>query len=98
MGAALREAEESGLTDSPPVARDPDVDVHAIPRARASRPTSTTTSATPRDARARRDPRDDAESIALRWFSLDEAARAMDDLDATRALERIGRLLDAARV
>jgi 8-oxo-dGTP pyrophosphatase MutT (NUDIX family) len=98
---ALREgAEESGLTDlallSPEIL---DVDVHAIPAGKGEPPhlhhdvRYALATLAPDAIR-----RDDAESIALRWFSLDEAACAMDDPDATRALERIGRLLDAAPV
>ena len=98
---ALREgAEESGLLDlvllSPEIL---DVDVHAIPAGKGEPPhlhhdvRYALATLAPDAIR-----RDDAESIALRWFSLDEAARAMDDPDATRALERIGRLLDAAPV
>jgi 8-oxo-dGTP pyrophosphatase MutT (NUDIX family) len=97
---ALREgAEESGLTDltllSPEIL---DVDVHAIPAGKGEPPhlhhdvRYALATLAPDAIR-----RDDAESIALRWFSLGEAARAMDDPDATRALGRIGRLLDAAR-
>ena len=97
---ALREgAEESGLADlvllSPAIL---DVDVHPIPAGKGEPPhlhhdvRYALATATP-DAIHR----DDAESIALRWFSLEEAAVAMDDPDATRALARIARLLDGSR-
>jgi 8-oxo-dGTP pyrophosphatase MutT (NUDIX family) len=96
---ALREgAEESGLADlallSPAIL---DVDVHPIPAGKGEPPHL---HHDVRYALATRTPeailRDDAESIALRWFSLDEAAAAMDDADATRALARLARLIDAA--
>jgi 8-oxo-dGTP pyrophosphatase MutT (NUDIX family) len=95
---ALREgAEESGLTDlvllSPAIL---DVDVHPIPAGKGEPPHL---HHDVRYALATRAPetirRDDAESIDLRWFSLEEAAAAMDDPDATRALARIAALLDA---
>lgn len=94
---ALREsAEESGLTDlvllSPEIL---DVDVHPIPAGKGEPPHL---HHDVRYALATRAPdairRDDAESIALRWFTLGEAAAAMADPDATRALGRIARLLD----
>jgi 8-oxo-dGTP pyrophosphatase MutT (NUDIX family) len=97
---ALREgAEESGLTDlvllSPEIL---DVDVHSIPAGKGEPPhlhhdvRYALATLAPDAIR-----RDDAESIALRWFTLDEAAAAMNDPDATRALDRIARLLDDAR-
>lgn len=97
---ALREgAEESGLTDlallSPEIL---DVDVHPIPAGKGEPPHL---HHDVRYALATRAPdairRDDAESIALRWFTLEEGAAAMDDPDATRALDRIARLLDGVR-
>ncbi len=98
---ALREgAEESGLSDlvllSPAIL---DVDVHSIPAGKGEPPHL---HHDVRYALATRAPhairRDDAESIDLRWFSLEEAAAAMGDPDATRALARIARLLDAPRL
>jgi 8-oxo-dGTP pyrophosphatase MutT (NUDIX family) len=97
---ALREsAEESGLTDlallSPEIL---DVDVHPIPAGKGEPPHR---HHDVRYALATLMPdailRDDAESIALRWFTLEEAAAAMNDADATRALARLARLLDGAR-
>jgi 8-oxo-dGTP pyrophosphatase MutT (NUDIX family) len=96
---ALREsAEESGLTDlvllSPEIL---DVDVHPIPAGKGEPPHL---HHDVRYALATGAPeailRDDAESIALRWFTLDEAAAAMNDADATRALARLAGLLDGA--
>jgi 8-oxo-dGTP pyrophosphatase MutT (NUDIX family) len=96
---ALREgAEESGLTDlvllSPAIL---DVDVHAIPAGKGEPPHL---HHDVRYALATRTPdairRDDAESVDLRWFGFEEATAAMDDPDATRALARLARLLDAA--
>jgi 8-oxo-dGTP pyrophosphatase MutT (NUDIX family) len=96
---ALREsAEESGLADlvllSPAIL---DVDVHPIPAGKGE-PSHlhhdvryALATATP-DAIQR----DDAESADLRWFSLEEAAAAMGDPDATRALTRLARLMNAA--
>ena len=94
---ALREgAEESGLTDlvllSPDVL---DVDVHAIPAGKGEPPhlhhdvRYALATALPDSVR-----RDEAESIALRWFTLEGAAEAMGEPGATRALARIGRLLE----
>ena len=96
---ALREsAEESGLTDlvllSPEIL---DVDLHAIPAGKGEPPHL---HHDVRYALATLAPdaiqRDDAESVDLRWFSLEEAAAAMGDPDATRALARLARLMDAA--
>jgi 8-oxo-dGTP pyrophosphatase MutT (NUDIX family) len=94
---ALREgAEESGLADlvllSPEVL---DVDVHPIPPGKGE-PAHLHHDVRYAVATLAPDTilRDDAESIALRWFTLDEAAAAMDDPDAARALARIARLLD----
>ncbi len=96
---ALREsAEESGLTDlvllSPDIL---DVDVHPIPAGKGEPPHL---HHDVRYALATLAPgaiqRDDAESADLRWFSFEEAAAAMGDPDATRALARLARLLDAA--
>ena len=93
---ALREgAEESGLSDlvllSPDVL---DVDVHSIPPGKGE-PAHLHHDV--RYAAATRAPeailRDDAESVALRWFTLEEAERAMNEPGATRALVRIARLL-----
>ncbi len=95
---ALREgAEESGLTDlvllSPEVL---DVDVHAIP---AGKGEPAHLHHDVRYAAATETPdgirRDDAESIALRWFTLADAEAAMAEPGATRALARIARLLGA---
>ncbi|HEY3349481.1 MAG TPA: NUDIX domain-containing protein [Thermoanaerobaculia bacterium] len=97
---ALREsAEESGLTDLVLLSDEIlDVDVHPIPAGKGEPPHL---HHDVRYALATRTPdairRDDAESIALRWFTLDEAAAAMADPDATRALARLARLLDGAR-
>jgi 8-oxo-dGTP pyrophosphatase MutT (NUDIX family) len=96
---ALREsAEESGLADlaflSPEIL---DVDVHEIPEGKGEPPHR---HHDVRYALATRTPdailRDDAESLDLRWFSLGEAAAAMAEPGATRALARIARLLDAS--
>ncbi len=93
---ALREgAEESGLGDltflSPGIL---DLDVHGIP-ARPDQPAHRHHDV--RYALATRTPdailRDAAESLDLRWFSLDEAERLMDEPGATRALGKIRRLL-----
>ncbi len=97
---ALREgAEESGLSDlvllSPGIL---DVDVHPIPAGKGEPPhlhhdvRYALATQTPAAIR-----RDDAESIALRWFTLGEAVAAMGDPDAARALGRIARLMDAPR-
>jgi 8-oxo-dGTP pyrophosphatase MutT (NUDIX family) len=95
---ALREGgEESGLTDlvllSPAIL---DVDVHAIPPGKGE-PAHLHHDV--RYAVATRNPgdirRDDAESISLKWFTFEEAAAAMNEPGATRALGRIARLLDA---
>jgi 8-oxo-dGTP pyrophosphatase MutT (NUDIX family) len=94
---ALREgAEESGLSDlallSPEIL---DVDVHPIPAGKGEPPHR---HHDVRYALVTRTPaailRDDAESVDLRWFGFDEAATAMNDPDATRALARLARLLD----
>jgi 8-oxo-dGTP pyrophosphatase MutT (NUDIX family) len=96
---ALREgAEESGLKDlallSPEIL---DVDVHPIPAGKGEPPHL---HHDVRYALATRTPdailRDDAESADLRWFGFDEAAAAMAEPDAARALARIARLLDGA--
>jgi 8-oxo-dGTP pyrophosphatase MutT (NUDIX family) len=98
---ALREgAEESGLEDlallSPEIL---DVDVHPIPAGKGEPPhlhhdvRYGLVTQTP-DAIVR----DDAESADLRWFGFEEAADAMADPDATRALARLARILDAAAV
>lgn len=93
---ALREgAEESGLPDltflSPGIL---DLDVHEIP-ARKDQPAHRHHDV--RYALATRTPdailRDAEESLDLRWFALDEAERLMDDPGASRALEKIRRLL-----
>ncbi len=96
---ALREsAEESGLKDlvllSPAIL---DVDVHAIPAGKGEPPhlhhdvRYALATLTPGAIQ-----RDDAESADLRWFSFEEAAAAMGDPDATRALARLARLLEGA--
>jgi 8-oxo-dGTP pyrophosphatase MutT (NUDIX family) len=93
---ALREArEESGLEDlaflSPAIL---DVDVHPIPAGRGEPPhlhhdvRYALVTRTPGAIR-----RDDAESIDLRWFSPEEAAAAMGESGANRALGKIRRLL-----
>jgi 8-oxo-dGTP pyrophosphatase MutT (NUDIX family) len=93
---ALREAhEESGLRDlaflSPAIL---DVDVHPIPAGKGEPPhlhhdiRYAVVTRTPGEIR-----RDEAESIDLRWFSLDEASAAMGETGATRALGKIRRLL-----
>ncbi|MGE5346626.1 MAG: NUDIX hydrolase [Acidithiobacillales bacterium] len=93
---ALREgAEESGLPDlallSPGIL---DLDVHEIP-ARADQPAhlhfDIRYALLTRAAQAIR--RDAAESLDLRWFSLDEAAALMNEPGATRALAKIRTLL-----
>ncbi len=93
---ALREgAEESGLSDLdflvPGIL---DLDVHPIP-ARKDQPVHRHFDI--RYALATRTPdtirRDVSESLDLRWFDLDEARRLMNDPGATRALEKIRRLL-----
>ncbi len=93
---ALREgAEESGLFDlvllTPAIL---DVDVHRIPPGKGE-PEHLHHDV--RYAAATRSPeairRDDAESLALRWFTLEEADAAMNEPGATRALARIRRLL-----
>lgn len=93
---ALREArEESGLPDLSLLCEAIlDVDVHEIPAGR-SEPAHlhldvryALATALPGAAR-----RDDAESTDLRWFSLDEAAAAMAEPGAARALARLARLL-----
>ncbi|MFI5181898.1 MAG: NUDIX hydrolase [Thermoanaerobaculia bacterium] len=93
---ALREgAEESGLSDlvllSPAIL---DVDVHEIP-ARRDQPAHRhhdlrygLVTGSPDAIR-----RDATESLDLRWFSLDEAERLMNEPGATRALEKLRRLL-----
>lgn len=95
---ALREgAEESGLSDltflSPEIL---DLDVHEIP-ARADQPAHLHHDV--RYALLTRTPgairRDASESLDLRWFTLDEAERLMNEPGATRALAKIrARLAD----
>jgi 8-oxo-dGTP pyrophosphatase MutT (NUDIX family) len=93
---ALREgAEESGLSDLASLSEGIlDVDVHGIP-ARAEQPAHGHHDV--RYALVTRNPgairRDEGESLDLRWFSLDEAARIMGEPGATRALLKIRRLL-----
>jgi 8-oxo-dGTP pyrophosphatase MutT (NUDIX family) len=93
---ALREgAEESGLPDltllSPGIL---DLDVHEIP-ARKDQPAHRHHDV--RYALSTRSPeairRDASESLDLRWFSLDESERLMEDPGATRALDKIHWLL-----
>ena len=95
---ALREgAEESGLLDltflSPGIL---DLDVHAIP-ARSDQPAHLHHDV--RYALFTRNPgairRDAAESLDLKWFTLDDAQRLMNEPGATRALAKIrARLAD----
>lgn len=96
---ALREgAEESGLTDltllTPEIL---DVDVHAIPAGKGEPPhlhhdvRYALVTLAPEAIR-----RDDAESVDLRWFGFVEAATAMGEPDAARALARVARLLGGA--
>jgi 8-oxo-dGTP pyrophosphatase MutT (NUDIX family) len=93
---ALREArEESGLVDLAFLVPEIlDVDVHPVPAGKGEPPHL---HHDVRYALATRTPgailRDDAESIDLRWFSLDEAERAMGEGGASRALAKIRRLL-----
>jgi 8-oxo-dGTP pyrophosphatase MutT (NUDIX family) len=93
---ALREgAEESGLADLVLLSDEIlDVDVHPIPAGKGEPPHL---HHDVRYALATASPdaihRDDAESLDLRWFGLEEAAAAMGDPDATRALARLARLL-----
>jgi 8-oxo-dGTP pyrophosphatase MutT (NUDIX family) len=90
-------AEESGLSDlvflSPDIL---DADIHPIPAGKGEPPHSHHDI---RYALRTRTPdailRDKAESLDLRWFRLDEAERLMDEAGATRALEKIRRLLSA---
>ncbi len=93
---ALREArEESGLSDlaflSPAIL---DVDVHPIP---AGKGEPAHLHHDVRYALVTRTPgairREEAESIDLRWFSPEEAAAAMGETGATRALGKIRKLL-----
>ena len=93
---ALREArEESGLEDLAFLSMSIlDLDVHAIPAARGEPPHLH------HDVRyvlGTRSPaairRDEAESLDLRWFDLEEAARKMGEPGAARALGRIAALL-----
>ncbi len=103
LATALREArEESGLTDLAPLLSGIlDVDVHGIP---AGRGEPAHLHLDVRYALATASPgalrRDEAESLDLGWFGLEEAARRMGEPGAARALLRLGRLLggDAGRV
>jgi len=91
-GTALREArEESGLADLRFLTPDIlDVDVHAIPAARGEPPhlhhdvRYALITAQPGAIR-----RDDAESIELAWFTVEEAEERMAEPGATRALRRL---------
>jgi 8-oxo-dGTP pyrophosphatase MutT (NUDIX family) len=93
---ALREArEESGLSDLTFLSEGIlDLDVHSIPAARGEPPhlhhdvRYALATEVPEEIR-----RDDAESLALEWFTLEDAARAMGEHGARRALSRIARLL-----
>lgn len=93
---ALREArEESGLADLVPIGDGIlDVDVHGIPPGRGE-PAHLHLDV--RYALATASPgalrRDEAESLDLGWFALDEAERRMGEPGAARALARLGRLL-----
>ena len=94
LATALREArEESGLTDLKPLtAAILDVDVHAIPAARGEPPHL---HHDVRYALVTRTPdliEQAAESLALEWFPLDEAARLMAEPGADRALARLASL------
>lgn len=97
---ALREArEESGLGDLRfLVAGILDVEVHPIPPARGE-PAHLHHDV--RYALATASPeailRDDAESLALEWLPLEEAAERMGESGARRALARLARLVDSSR-
>jgi 8-oxo-dGTP pyrophosphatase MutT (NUDIX family) len=93
---ALREAaEESGLKDLTLLSDGIlDLDIHPIPAGKGEPPhlhhdiryavTTRTPEAIQRDA---------AESLDLRWFTLDEAAGKMNEPGSRRALARIAKLL-----
>jgi 8-oxo-dGTP pyrophosphatase MutT (NUDIX family) len=95
---ALREAaEESGLNDLALLSDEIfDLDIHAIPAGKGEPPhlhhdvryavATLTPGAIQTDA---------AESIDLRWFTLDEAAEKMNEPGGRRALARIAALLQA---
>lgn len=89
---ALREArEESGLEDLTLLTPDIlDVDVHDIPAGKGEPPHKHLdvryALVTERPDTIRRDA---AESIDLRWFALDDAARTMNEPGARRALSRL---------
>jgi 8-oxo-dGTP pyrophosphatase MutT (NUDIX family) len=93
---ALREGqEESGLADLAFLSSSIlDVDVHPVPAGKGEPPHL---HHDVRYAFVTRSPgairRDEAESLDLRWFSLPEAAKAMNERGATRALAKIARLL-----
>jgi 8-oxo-dGTP pyrophosphatase MutT (NUDIX family) len=93
---ALREAaEESGLRDLALLSEEIlDLDVHPIPAGKGEPPHR---HHDVRYALVTREPesihRDAAESIDLRWFTLDEAAEKMNEPAARRALARIAKLL-----
>ncbi len=96
LATALREGrEESGLTDLAPLsAAILDVDVHPIPAGKGE-PPHLHFDVRWAVATARPDGifRDDAESAALEWLGLEEAAARMDEPGATRALAKIAALL-----
>jgi 8-oxo-dGTP pyrophosphatase MutT (NUDIX family) len=93
---AQREAmEESGLKDLTLLQDEIlDVDVHDIPAGKGEPPHK---HHDVRYALATRHPeeiqRDAAESLDLRWFTLEEAAKKMNEPGATRALARLAKLI-----
>lgn len=97
---ALREArEESGLDDLVLLSHGIlDVDVHSIPAGKGEPPHL---HHDVRYAAATRTPgairRDASESLDLRWFTLADAAKKMNEPGGRRALARIARLLEGGR-
>ena len=93
---ALREAaEESGLKDLSLLSEEIlDVDVHPIPAGKGEPPhlhhDVRYALATERPEEIQRDA---AESLDLKWFTLEEAAERMNEPGARRALARLARLL-----
>jgi 8-oxo-dGTP pyrophosphatase MutT (NUDIX family) len=98
LQTALREArEESGLPDLTPLSTDIlDVDVHEIP-ARGSEPAHLHHDVryALRTSMPEAIEQLDAESLALAWLPLDEAAGRMAEAGADRALRRLAELLGA---
>lgn len=96
LATALREArEESGLPDLVPLSDVPlDLDVHAIPAGRSEPPhlhhDVRFALLTGQPGAIALDP---AESLALRWFTLEDAEARMAEPGASRALARLARLL-----